>query len=153
MTTELHELDSTYLPAPLVPQPEVTASDVEITLPSNAVTTDDGDPPESSNNGAHKDIDPESVYVYANSINPASTAGDGNMVAFDVIFSVSMSTPDTGTSHTFQVVKRICVDKMKMAHEAKMSTPVSVVESVKPEPEKFAMNVSTARFKQLAGLK
>lgn len=100
-----------------------------------------------------KDMDPESVYVWANSINPASSAGSGNMVAFDVIFSVSCTCPDTGTNHTFQVVKRIAVDKMKMAHEAKSGTPVSVVENKKPEPEKFALTETAERWKRLAGIK
>lgn len=98
-----------------------------------------------------KEMDPESVYVHANSINPVSSMSKDNNVAFDVVFSVSCTCPDTGAAQTFQVVKRIAVDKMKMAHEAKSTSNVSVVES-KPA-EKFAMSESVQRWKTIAGIK
>lgn len=90
---------------------------------------------------------PEDVTVYANSINPVSSMGSTGspVVAFDVVFSVGINCGE-GQCKTYQVVKRIGIDKCKMAADAESSTPVSIVESKKP-------GVDTAkRFRILAGL-
>jgi len=90
----------------------------------------------------------KNVTVYANSINPVSYGNDDPIVAFDVVFSVGIVCPDSGATKTYQVVKRIGVDRMKMATDAESTTPVSIVEAKKPMIE----GMSTARFKHLAGL-
>lgn len=161
MTTEVNELDGSYLPGAHMP-PSPSADDIEVTLPSDAITKDDGEnAPLAGDTAASADItvsnpvthdlDPKQVYVYANSINPVSSMDDSTIVSFDVVFSVSCTDPNNGTASTYQVVKRIGVDKMKMVNDAKMSTPISIVEA--KTPTKAPMGLSTARFKALAGLK
>jgi len=91
----------------------------------------------------------KNVTVYANSINPVSYGDDDPIVAFDCVFSVGIVCPDTGSTKTYQVVKRIGVDRMKMAADAESTTPVSIVEAKKPGQ----FLTSTARLKALSGLK
>lgn len=94
--------------------------------------------------------DVKNVTVYANSITPVSYGDSDPVVAFDVVFSVGIFCGD-GSTKTYQVVKRIGVDRMKMAADAQSTTPVSIVEEKKPlKEDKF---FSTARMMALAGLK
>lgn len=148
MTTQTDEMGIPFV---------VPASDeVEQTLPSSIIAKDDGTPPADSintdvtvdNPTSNHDLLPANVSVYANSINPVSYMGDSAIVSFDVVFSVACTDPSTGSISTFQVVKRIGVDKMKMAHDAQMTTPISIVEAKKP-----TVMGTTERFKMLAGLK
>lgn len=150
MTTNTNEMDGAYLPA------APTADDIEISLPSDAVTTDDGSPVEinkdvSISNPVSNMIRPEMVYVYTNHITPVSTTPENTVVYFDVIFSVSITEENTDTTSTHQVVKRIGIDKMKLANDAKMTTP-TMVESKKPVNEGQSLT-TTNRLKALAGLK
>ena len=92
----------------------------------------------------------KNITVYANSISAVSYSDDDPIVAFDVVFSVGTVCPESGTTKTYQVVKRIGVDREKMACDAQTSTPVSIVEAKKPLKE--GRGISTARFKALAGL-
>ena len=104
---------------------------------------------------ANTDLSPESVYVYAGSITPVSSEPGSAIASFDVVFSVSCMDP-SGTTSTHQVVKRIGVDKMKMANDAKMTTPISIVESEKPAQKAEQPSIISAsrdRLKALAGLK
>ena len=97
-------------------------------------------------------MEAKDVTVYANSINPVAYTGDSAIVAFDVIFSVATICPESGRTETYQVVKRIGVDKMKLAHEAKSATPVSIVEAKQSAPaEQFL--VSKERARRIAGLR
>jgi hypothetical protein len=145
MTTKTNEMDDSYASGGYASMPP-DGQTIELPMTTDVSSSDDyiamGDP------STPKEMDPESVYVYANSINPVSSVGT-NITAFDVVFSVSCTCPDTGTTSTYQVVKRIGVDKMKMASAARSSTPVSIVESKKPEQ----FNYSASRLKALAGLK
>ena len=98
--------------------------------------------------------DASTITVYANSINPASYGGEANGVAaFDVVFSVGVTCED-GSCKTYQVVKRIGIDKCKIASEAESSTPVSIVEAEKvEEPVQSKPVISEAkRMRILAGL-
>ena len=94
--------------------------------------------------------DARRITVYANNISPVSYNDDDPVVAFDVVFSVGIACDD-GSTKTYQVVKRIGVDRKKIAADAESTTPVSIVEAKKPLKENH--NYSTARFKTLAGLK
>lgn len=137
MTTQTDEMDipfiapATDLAAELPPGPPDINNDVTVDNPTT-----------------NHDLKPEAVSIYANSINPVSYMGDSAVVAFDVVFSVSCTDPRDGSISTYQVVKRIGVDKMKMANDAKMTTPISIVEAKKP-----TITGTTERFKALAGLK
>ena len=96
-------------------------------------------------------LEAKDVTVYALSINPVSSMGDSPIVAFDVIFSVNCTCPESGRAETYQVVKRIGVDKLKLANTAKSSTPISIVEAkATPAPTSF---LSTDRARVIAGLK
>ncbi len=97
-------------------------------------------------------VDPTTVTVYANSINPISYSGDANgIAAFDVVFSVGLACAD-GSCKTYQVVKRIGIDKCKIAAEVENSTPVSIVEAKVEETVKPRVNESVSRARRLAGL-
>jgi hypothetical protein len=141
MTTQVTEMDDGYADGGYT-----TMSPPQVfQLPT--VTTPDATPDPSITIGAPTSTaDMKNVYVYANSINPVSSMGDDPIVAFDVVFSVSCTCPD-GTTKTYQVVKRIGVDKMKMAADAESTTPISIVEAKKPNG-----GYSTSRAKILAGL-
>lgn len=89
---------------------------------------------------------PHQVTVYAQSITPNTYAADSMVATFDVVFSVGIMCED-GSSKTYQVVKRIGVDKCKLAEEAMCSAPVSIVESKKEDAKATAK-----RFRILAGL-
>jgi len=101
-------------------------------------------------------FDPKRVTVYASTITPTTYGTDENGVAtFDVVFTVGIDCD--GKSNTYQIVKRIGVDKAKIAAEVQSSQPVSVVESVqatapkKKDPTEYVLT-QTEAFKRLAGL-
>lgn len=146
MTTETNEIGEDYANGGYAAlPPDGQTVELPMTMPGDTV-----DSSIAIGNPITKDLDPSSITVYANSINPVSSMGDSAIVAFDVVFSVSCVCPDSGRTSTYQVVKRIGVDKMKMANDAKMSTPISIVEAKKQST--LGLGVSTARFKALAGL-
>jgi hypothetical protein len=143
MTTEVNEFDGTY------------GSPTEQDMPSGGVEITTDDSPDGSialSNPVSNTMDPSSVYVTANSINAVSYVNDSTIVAFDVVFSVSCVEPDSGATKTYQVVKRIGVDKMKMVNDAKVTTPVSVVEAKAPAVQQESV-MTAARIKALAGIK
>lgn len=92
----------------------------------------------------------KNITVYANSITPTSYGDNDPVVSFDVVFSVGIFD-ETGATKTYQVVKRIGVDRQKIATDAEATTPVSIVEAKAPLKEDKSM--STARLRVLAGLK
>lgn len=97
-------------------------------------------------------VDPTTVTVYANSINPISYSGDSTgIAAFDVVFSVGLACAD-GSCKTYQVVKRIGIDKCKIAAEVENSTPVSIVEAKVEETSNQKINETVSRARRLAGL-
>ena len=146
--TTINEMDDSYanggyqsMSVELPPVPSITTPDGVGVDPAIVMGSPD--------TGA---LDPKNVTVYANSINPVSYMGDSTIVAFDVVFSVGCVCPESGRTETYQVVKRIGVDKMKLANDAKSSTPVSIVEAKVPAaPEKFL--ISKERMRTIAGLK
>jgi hypothetical protein len=94
------------------------------------------------------------ISVFAQSINAVSYQQDSPIAAFDVVFSVSIINSE-GCAKTYQVVKRIGVDRMKIAQDAESSTPVSIVEAKQPEQPIIAEAhlVSKARALAIAGIK
>lgn len=148
MTTKLQELSdeySNYIAAPPAPD------DVQGALASMTVQMDDVDLTKDVTVGdpISHEMDASSVTIYANSINPVSSMGDAAIVEFDVVFSVGCVCPESGRTSTYQVVKRIGIDKLKIANDAKKSTPVSIVES---KQQRNPAGLTAARFKTLAGL-
>lgn len=90
------------------------------------------------------DVAAKFVSVYPTSITPVSYATDDPIVTFDIVFSVTCS--EDGIVKTYQVVKRIGIDRHKIAQDAKQTVPISVVEEKAPKE-------GNARLLQLAGLK
>jgi hypothetical protein len=120
---------------------EVASSDAAYTEPSDTIAI--GAP--------YTKHDPRSVTVYANTITPVQSASmDDAIACFDVVFSVGIDCGE-GVCKTYQVVKRIGIDKCKMACDAECSSPVSVVES-KTDALKEAATATRKRFRVLAGL-
>lgn len=93
---------------------------------------------------------PSCISVYAENIT-ASGAYDPEceVCTFDVVFNVGIREGDT--SKTYRVVKRIGIDKVKLACDAECSTPVSVVEHA-AEAKKAEAAATAKRFRILAGL-
>lgn len=73
----------------------------------------------------------ENIYVYANSVTGGSDVPGSNITTFDVTFTVSCTCPESGKYTTYQMIKRIGVDKVKMAAEAASTVPVSIVEGTR----------------------
>lgn len=148
MTNQVNEFDDT-VGAAFEPNPQVA----EMPLAGMEITTDDSsDGSIAIGNPVAQGRDPSSISVYAASINPCTYGqGESAIAAFDVVFTVGCIDPD-GRSTTYQVVKRIGVDKMKLMNDAMATTPVSIVEAKAPEKTMMS-GVSTSRFKALAGLK
>ena len=124
--------------------------------PSTAVMTAPGSMDTSIAIGTPASPTPcERITVYAQSITPTEFSGGSNPVAaFDVVFSVGIQCDD-GTCKTFQVVKRIGVDKCRIASEVENSTPVSIVEDKKPnskQDDKKQLAEAIYRARCLAGL-
>lgn len=110
------------------------------------ITTPDSAPDETIAIGAPaSSASLRNVSVYAENISPVAYDQDDPIAAFDVVFCVCIV--NDMNAKTYKVVKRIGVDRMKMADDAATTTPISIVESKKP-----TNGIPTSRFKKLAGL-
>jgi hypothetical protein len=125
-----------------------------ITLPM-ATSNDIGGDPSVVIGAPESTAELTSINVYADSINAVSYQITSPVAAFDVVFSVSIVDPEDGTARTYKVVKRIGVDRMKMARDAESSVPVSVVEAQQPAAPVIAEAhlVSRERALAIAGIK
>jgi hypothetical protein len=92
--------------------------------------------------------DPQNISVYSQSITPVSYNTGDEVAAFDIVFSVGINCGDEGTK-TYMVVKRIGIDKRKIADEAGSTTPVSIVEG---KSTTATAEETKRRFRRLAGL-
>lgn len=138
MDPKINEMDDSYADggyASMTPQ--------VVSLPMSVGSTDP------ALTFSNPDSDVQNITVYANSINPVSYSGDDPVAAFDVVFSVGVVCPVSGSTKTYQVVKRIGVDRQKMASDAQTSTPVSIVEAKQPAAKG---QLTTSRLMALAGL-
>ena len=101
-------------------------------------------------------LDASKITVYAGSISAVSHSEIDSIACFDVVFTVGMNCD--GQSKTYQVVKRIGIDKVKIAAQASTGSPVSVVESVKPikvvkeSQQTKSVITDVQKFRRLAGL-
>jgi hypothetical protein len=122
-------------------------------VPADSAMAMANDPTMAIGSPAPAHVDPKTITVYANSINPISFSGDADGVAaFDIVFSVGVNCGET--SKTYQVVKRIGIDKARIAAEVENAQPMSIVEA-KPAPvveEKKQVITEVQRMRRLAGL-
>lgn len=94
--------------------------------------------------------EPSCISVYAESILQSGAYDpECNVCSFDVVFNVGIREGDI--SKTYRVVKRIGIDKVKLACDAECSTPISVVEH-NEEAKKAEAAATAKRFRILAGL-
>lgn len=134
------------LPMISAPAMGIVGGDVQVPMTMPADSYDDsmviGDPT--------SDYDASKITIYANNISSVNTMGEENgIVAFDIVFSVGINCGDS--TKTYQVVKRIGIDKCKLAGDAERSTPVSVVEQQSNALKEEAA-ATRKRFRRLAGL-
>lgn len=98
------------------------------------------------------ELDPKNIWVYMQSMtNIGDTDPNAPVAAFDVVFSIGVAD-GKGGSCTYQVVKRIGVDKVKLAQQACQGTPVSIVEAKTEEKPAQKTFLEGSRFRRLAGL-
>jgi hypothetical protein len=116
---------------------------------STAVMSADGSTDTSIAIGAPEPTPAPKVTVYADSIGTTEycSAQEG-IATFDVIFSVTID--DGGSYKTYKIVKRIGVNKAKIAAEVENIRSITVVESVKTEDKEKISVVE--QFRRLAGL-
>lgn len=111
------------------------------------------------------EIDPmqhSHISVYAEGCPQINTTEGSSMISMDLVLNVSISNPVTGTCSTYKIVKRLSMDKIKLAHQAELETPFQVVEGEaviaarKAEEDaakkKLAESQAAARARELAGL-
>lgn len=156
MTTKLNEF-SLNLPVQTM-GPEESAPDVYVTTQAYSddaavVLSPDNDHSAMTigNPIAADAQDPKMISVYASTISAQSYGADDAVAAFDVVFSVGIACAD-GTSKTYQVVKRIGIDKVKIAAEVSSGVPVSIVEAKEEKASPKLVISEAKRFRILAGL-
>jgi hypothetical protein len=98
----------------------------------------------------------ERITVHAQTIQTTDYGASSAPVAcFDVVFNVGVQCED-GSCRTYQIVKRIGVDKCRIAAEVEHSMPVSIVEEKKADAtsvvEEQRIKTIVNRARQLAGL-
>lgn len=82
--------------------------------------------------------------IYAESITSSGAYDPADpMATFDIVFNVGIR--EGNTSKTYRIVKRISVNKMKIATEAASSEPAAVVESK-------GVTLDLKRLRHLAGV-
>lgn len=78
------------------------------------------------------------IYVYVEGCPQVNQIPDTSMISLDLVLNVSVTNPSTGTCSTYKVVKRLSMDKCKLAVDAETLTPFQVVEG-EGEPEDPAL--------------
>lgn len=100
-------------------------------------------------------ITPERVSVYFDSCTQSSYNDTDPVISFDLVFCVSVFNNTEANEicqKTYKVVKRIGIDRCKIAVDAQSSVPITVVESVKEAaPSSVTSNIKQ-EFRRLAGL-
>jgi hypothetical protein len=83
------------------------------------------------------------------------------MTNVDIVLTVSITDPETGNVNSYKVVKRISMDKLKLAVQVENETPYQIVEAKTPEQEAEILAEAqaqqralkaAARARQLAGI-
>lgn len=103
------------------------------------------------------DIDPMScdhIGVYVDSANVVNYDPSNPMVCVDMVMTVTITPPGSGATSSYKMVKRISMDKVKLACQAECETPISVVEEETPEQvdKMMAEFYAAQRARELSGL-
>lgn len=78
------------------------------------------------------------ISVWVEGAPQVNGAPDSSIVTMDLVLNVSITNPTTGTYSTYKIVKRLAMDKCKLAVDAEGMTPHQVVEG-EGEPEDPAL--------------
>lgn len=143
MTQKISELDLGMVA--MQAQPPV--SDVEAVLDAATVPSDCDD---CVTVGAPT-VNSKNVVVYADKISSVSFDETELIAFFDVTLCVAIIAED-GKSKTYQVVKRIGIDKQRIAAEAEKTIPITIVESQQKITEDKQRVETVKRARRLAGL-
>lgn len=93
--------------------------------------------------------DPSRVAITANTPKLNSFNSTHAVATFDIVFDVTIAN-DAGGFDSYQIVKRIGVDKCRIAEEARTNETVSVVES--KSAYKSITESQVYKMRKLAGL-
>jgi hypothetical protein len=95
------------------------------------------------------------IGVYMDSAQVMNYDPKSPTVLVDMVLSVSVTDPGTGSSKNYKMVKRISMDKCKLACDAEHLTPVQVVEA-EDDPLEVAQIMeqfyAAKRAREMAGL-
>jgi hypothetical protein len=95
------------------------------------------------------------IGVYMDSAQVMNYDPKSPIVLVDMVLSVSVTDPSTGSSKNYKMVKRISMDKCKLACDAEHLTPVQVVEA-EDDPLEVAQIMeqfyAAKRAREIAGL-
>ena len=148
MTQQTNEMSINLPMVSISPEDSMAAADPMGTTPQMDAPypADDSVVMGNPNNSRH----PSCISVYAETISPSGSYDpECEVCTFDVVFNVGIREGEI--SKTYRVVKRIGVDKVKLACDAECSSPVSIVEE-KAQEKKAASAAQAKRFRVLAGL-
>lgn len=96
------------------------------------------------------------ISAYVDTATMGSYDYDSPNVIVDLVMTVNVTNPADNTTKQFKVVKRLSMDKCKLAAQAENSTPVSVVEDLEDDPAEVRQMMleyhSIQRARAMAGL-
>lgn len=94
------------------------------------------------------------ISVYFDSATSVSYDENAPDAAFDVVLTVTIRNPETEVIKSYKKVKRIALNKVKLALEVENDTPETVIEGEDPEVVKAEMDAyfAAAKARRLAGL-
>lgn len=141
MPNQLNELSMNLPVISVAPVTDVPtgASSMEITSTDMDVKQDEG-----------YTFDPSKVTIYVDSVRPVEYGSTDQMACFDMVLSVGILCDD-GRSKTYSLVKRISMDKQRIAKQAECGAPISVVEN-QTEAKGISAAPTLRRIRRLAGL-
>jgi hypothetical protein len=86
------------------------------------------------------------ISVYVDQASVTNFDPKDPCVCVDVVLSVCVANPESGTSSTYKMVKRLSFDKVKLACQAEHLTPVQVVEAEESEEDQLVVEQEMAAF-------
>lgn len=94
------------------------------------------------------------IYVAVDSATVSNYSATDPMVCVDLVLTVGITNPNGGDSMNYKMVKRLKLDKAKLAYEAESLTPIAVAEEEDPLEVARLMEAfyAATRAREIAGL-
>jgi hypothetical protein len=94
------------------------------------------------------------IYVAVDSATVSNYSATDPMVCVDLVLTVGITNPIGGESMNYKMVKRLKLDKAKLAYEAESLTPIAVAEEEDPLEVARIMEAfyAATRAREIAGL-